>query len=68
MKKQYHGPGAMLPGMGRPDIGGMLQRRMNARLQPDTAQKACDVGLFGEEARGVVQTDLKERTDEAARR
>jgi hypothetical protein len=41
----------------------MLQRRMNARLQPGAAQKGLDVGLFSEEARGVVQADLKERTD-----
>jgi hypothetical protein len=51
------------PGMGKPDVGGMLQRRMNARLQPGAAQKACDDGLFSEAARGVVQVDLKERTD-----
>jgi hypothetical protein len=51
------------PGMERPDVAGMLQRRMNARLQPGAAQKALDVGLFSEQARGVTQADLSERKD-----
>jgi hypothetical protein len=51
-----------LPGT-EPDIAGMLQRKADARLQPGAAQKALDVGLWSEDARGVVQTDLNERKD-----
>jgi hypothetical protein len=46
----------IMPGMGRPDIGGMLQRRMNARLRPAVPQKGSDVGLFADRQLDLADT------------
>jgi hypothetical protein len=45
-----------IPGTG-PDVGGMLQRKADARLQPRKPQQACDIGLFSDDA---AQLDLVE--------
>jgi hypothetical protein len=47
---------ASIPGTG-PDVGGMLQRKADARLQPRKPQVGCDIGLFSDDA---AQLDLIE--------
>jgi hypothetical protein len=48
-------PQNVIPGIGRRDVGAMLQRQADAPLKPRAAQKPADVGLFGD---GHLQTDL----------
>lgn len=47
----------VMPGMGRPDVAGMLQRRMNASLKPGQAQKGTDgLALFGDQQLDLADT------------
>lgn len=39
-----------MPGMGA-DVGGLLRLKIAAPIKPAAAQKPCDVGLFGDDAR-----------------
>jgi len=50
-------PQAVLPGAEQVTQADLAQRRANAPLRPAKPQKACDVGLFSDEAN---QLDLVE--------
>jgi len=48
-------PQVVLPGAEKVSPADLAKRRANAPLQPAKPQKACDVGLFGDDAK---QPDL----------
>lgn len=50
-------PQAVLPGAERASLADVAKRRANAPLRPKAQQKACDIGLFSDEA---DQLDLVE--------
>lgn len=55
--KTSAGPQHVLPGAGY-ELGELARRRAAAPLKPSKPQQACDVGLFGDDAR---QIDLVDR-------
>jgi hypothetical protein len=51
---------ADMPGC-EPDFAGALQRKAGAPLKPAKAQKACDLGLFGNAAGQLDLVDLMKK-------
>lgn len=44
--------------LAKPDVAGMLQRKAELPLKPSKPQEACDIGLFGDEAKQIDLLDL----------